>query len=382
MARRKLRVGIVGVGGMGGSHCNACGRLNEVKLTAVCDIDPDRAQEIGERFGVPHFVKHRDLLKSGLVDGIIIGTPHYFHPPIAIDAFKTGLHVLSEKPIAVRTSQAVRMVRAAEKSGKVFAAMFQRRTEPTVRAARRLVERGVLGEVTRTLMIFPTFRSQAYYNSGGWRATWDGEGGGPLLNQSPHTLDMFTLLGGMPSKVTGVTRTLMHDIEVEDDAEALLEYPNGACGYFYASTCEPGPGHLIEIVGDKGKLRLQDETLTVHRYKGGIAKFNRVNKAMWGAPKAEEMEIKLPEGESGHGVIIRNWARAILYGEKLIAPGADGVRSVELANAVQLSSWKGEPVKVPINRRAYDRALQNLRDTSTLKKKGVTGKRETDPRIK
>ena len=162
MARDKVRVGVVGVGGMGAGHCNCCKEVAEVALSAVCDIDEARAREMGQKFGVPHFTKHRDLIKSGLVDAVTIATPHYFHPPIAIDAFKAGLHVLSEKPIAVQVSQAQRMIDAARKSGKAFAVMFQQRTTPEIRAARKLVEDGVLGEIKRTLMVAPSFRSQAY----------------------------------------------------------------------------------------------------------------------------------------------------------------------------------------------------------------------------
>ena len=158
MARTKVKVGVVGVGGMGAGHCSCCDSVSEVKLTAVCDIDPERAAEMGEKHKVPHFLNHKDLIKSGLVDGITIATPHYFHPPIAIDAFRAGLHVLSEKPIAVQTSQAARMIKAAEKSGKVFAVMFQQRTTPQIRLARKLMEQGVLGEMRRTLLVMPSFR--------------------------------------------------------------------------------------------------------------------------------------------------------------------------------------------------------------------------------
>lgn len=382
MAGEKVRLGVIGVGGMGAGHCVNAKKLEEVQLTAVADIDAARAKEIGEQYGVPYFERHRDMLAQDMVDAVVIATPHYFHPPIAIDAFEAGLHVLSEKPIGVSVSMAERMIEAAEKSGKVFAVMFQMRTEPAVRKARELVEAGELGEIKRTLLISPEFRSQAYYDSGGWRATWKGEGGGPLMNQGPHIMDMFTLLGGMPSRVTGWTKTLIHDIEVEDHAEATLEYPNGATGYVYISTCEVRPGQLIEIVGDKGKLRYVDGEMHLYRNQPPVSEFNRTNTEPWGTPKVVEVELELPESESGHGAVLRNFARAILYGEELISPGADGIKSLELANAIMLSSHKGEPVDIPVDRQEFDDLIDHLRSTSTFKKKRVKPKRQMDPRLK
>ena len=382
MAGEKVRVGVVGVGGMGSAHCYTCPKIEEVQLAAVADIDAARAREIGEQFKVPFFSRHEDLIASKLVDGVIVATPHYFHPPIAIDAFKARLHVLSEKPIAVGVDMAEKMIKAAQKSGKVFAVMFQLRSSSVYQKARELVESGALGEVRRTLLVSPEFRSQAYYDSGGWRATWAGEGGGVMMNQAPHIMDIFTLLGGLPSRVTGRIRTLMHRIEVEDDAVALLEYPNGALGYFYVSTCEAGPGQLIEIVGDKGKLRIQDGELSFYQYSPSVSEFNRTNTEMWGSPRREKVELDIPKAGGGHQAIIRNWARAILYGEKLLSPGAEGIRSLELSNAITLSSFKNKPVTIPIRRRAFAKLLEQLKATSTFQKQVEGTKRETDPQFK
>jgi len=382
MAEQKVRVGIIGVGGMGSAHCGSCGKVDEVELTAVADIDPDRAKEIGEQFGVPYFDNHEDLLKAKLADAVMVATPHYFHPPIAIAAFEAGLHVLSEKPIGVQISMAEKMVAAAKKSGKVFGVMFQRRTEPSIRKARELVEGGVLGEIKRTLLISPEFRSQAYYDSGGWRATWAGEGGGPLMNQSPHIMDLFCLLGGLPSKVRAQTRTLLHDIEVEDQAEAVLEYPNGAVGYFYVSTCEPGPGQIIQIYGDKGKLELHNGQLRVTTYEPSVAQYSKTATEMWGGPEAKDLELELPDCEKGHAAVLRNFARCILHGEELLAPGEFGLKSLELTNAIMLSSHKGEEVDIPIDRQEFDNLIERLISTSTFKKKVVETKRVTDPNLK
>ena len=377
----QVRIGVIGVGGMGNGHCKASEKVDEVQVTAVADIDEEAARSTGEEFGVPHFTTHQDLISSGLVDAVIIATPHYFHPPIAIDAFEAGLHVLSEKPIGVRIGEAERMVKAARNSGKVFSVMYQMRTLASVRKAGELVEAGELGQLQRTLLIAPSFRSQAYYDSGSWRATWAGEGGGVLLNQVPHPMDIFTMLGGMPSKVMGFCRTLLHDIEVEDDAYALLEYDNGASGYFYCSTCEVSPGRFIEIVGDKGRLQLLGGELRFWRCDPPASEFCRTSTEMWGGPSFEEVPIELEERENGHHVILRNFARAILYDEELIAPGEVGLKSLELSNAIILSSHKGEPVDVPIDRREYHELIDYLCQKSSYRPEEAKTKRVTDPNL-
>ncbi|MFP4026973.1 MAG: Gfo/Idh/MocA family protein [Candidatus Brocadiia bacterium] len=381
MSADKVRIGIVGVGGMGSGHCNSCQKVDEVELTGVADIDEDRAKEIGEKYDVPYFTSHEELLEADLADALVVATPHYFHPPIAIDGFKAGLHVLSEKPIGVRVGFAEKMVEAAEEHDKIFCVMFQRRTESAVRKARELVEAGELGEIHRTLLVSPEFRSQAYYDSGSWRATWAGEGGGPMMNQAPHIMDIFILLGGMPSRVNGTTKTWMHDIEVEDHADATLEYENGATGYFYVSTCEPGPGQIIQVWGEKGKLQFIDGQLSFARYKTPVSEFSRENTEMWGKPETEMVDLELPECDTGHHVILRNFARSILEGEPLISPGEVGVNQLELANAIALSSNKGEAVDIPIDREAFNALMEELAATSSYDESQQEVHRETDPQF-
>ncbi len=231
----KVRIGVVGVGGMGYGHCKGVKEIDETILTCVCDGVQSLAESRSKEFDIPFFTDYNEMFASGLVDAVIVATPHWFHPDIAIAAFQKGLHVLSEKPIAVRVSDAERMIKASRKHKKVFAVMFQRRTEPVHRKALELIRSGAIGEIQRTLCLEPWYRAQAYYDSGTWRATWVGEGGGVLINQAPHGIDLFTMLGGMPSTVTAKTRTRLHKIEVEDEACAFLEYPNGA----WATTTPP-----------------------------------------------------------------------------------------------------------------------------------------------
>ncbi|MHC4593091.1 MAG: Gfo/Idh/MocA family protein [Planctomycetota bacterium] len=378
MADDKVKVGVVGVGGMGSAHCETVQSVEEIELAAVADINAPRAQQLGEQYEVPHFASHEELIDAGLVDAVVIATPHYFHPPIAIDAFEAGLHVLSEKPIGVRIGKAEEMVEAARKSGKVFSVMFQRRSLSVVRKAAEIVESGQLGEIKRTLLILPLFRSQAYYNSGTWRATWAGEGGGVLMNQAPHGMDVFVMLGGMPSKVFGRCDTLMHEIEVEDHAEAMLEYPNGAAGYFYCSTCEAGQ-RAMEFVGDKGKLRLAGGKLSAWRYEPSVSEFSRTTDEMWGSPSVEPLELECEEGGGDHADILRSFARAILYDEPQLAPGEVGVGSLELSNAIILSSRRGEPVGIPIDRDEYNALIDELSATSKFKGDWLETRSETDP---
>ncbi len=364
----KVRIGVIGVGGMGQGHCAYMHELDVARLAAVCDAEPAVAKEVGERYGVPHFHKHTELLDSGLVDAVLIATPHYDHPVVAMDAFRRGLHVLSEKPIAVTVKAASEMIRAAERSGKVFGVMHQMRTQPEFRAARRLIKEGRVGELVRTSAILAWYRTQAYYDSGGWRATWRGEGGGVLLNQAPHGFDAFTWLAGLPRFVQARTRTRLHEIEVEDEAFALVEFENGAHGYIYAGTIEAPQVDRIEIVGDRGKILLDEQGLRFWELETPIREFTFTSTEMWAAPPSKLVPVSLEQRETGHISITRNFCRAILYGEELVAPGAEGLWSVELANAMILSSHKEERVRIPIKRSEYEELLERLRRRSRPKR--------------
>jgi len=374
---KKVRIGVVGVGGMGQGHCAYMDKLGVGELSAVCDSYQQVAEQIGRRYNVPHFNSHVEMLKSGLVDAVLIATPHYFHPPIAIDAFRRGIHVLTEKPIGVSVKEARRMIRAAERSGCVFSVMYQMRADPTNRVAKKLIVGGQLGELVRVNMIMGWYRSQAYYDSGGWRATWGGEGGGVLLNQAPHGLDHFAWLVGMPRVLTGWTRTRLHKIEVEDEAWATMEFPNGAHGYLYAGVVEAPSTTRFEIVGDRGKILFDDRGMRFWRLKSPISKFTWKTKGMWSSPEAKLVEVPLPETETGHIAITRNFCQAILKGRKLLAPGAEGIWSLELANAIILSSYRRRPVRLPLKSAEYEELLGEL-VVSSKPKRRLREQRVTD----
>jgi len=384
MSANRVRFGVIGTGGMGSGHCSMIPSIPETELTAICDVNPDVRAAISAKNGVPAFATHTELLDSGLVDAVTIATPHYFHPPIAIEAFSKGIHVMSEKPLAVTVSAADAMIAAAKSSGLKFGVMYQMRSEPQNQAAKRIVASGQLGEIYRTSLVMGWYRTQAYYNSGGWRATWSGEGGGVLINQAPHFLDLFTWLGGLPKSITAQTRTRLHEIEVEDEAFATLEYGNGAHGYLYASTTEIPNNNVLEICGDLGKLVLDNGSLRAFKLETPLREFTQTSDAMWGSPKSVEIPVEMPAQDSeeikGHGAITRNFARSILYNEPLLAPGQDGLNAVELINGIILSSKCERSVTVPVDRPAYDSLISKLQ-ASSREKSAVIEQRVTDPNI-
>ena len=360
-AMEKVRFGIVGMGGMGREHARRMQSIDECVLTAVCDEVAEVAKQAGSEFGVPHFTDYGELIDSDEAKAVVVATPHYLHPEISIRAMGKGKAVVSEKPIAVTVSAADAMVQAAERTGTPFAVMYQSRSEPVWRAARELVASGRLGELYRTMMVFATFRSQAYYDSAGWRGTWTGEGGGVLINQAPHPLDCFTWLGGLPRTVRAYTATRNHAIEVEDVAAAMLEYPNGGVGYVYCSTTEYPTSSIMEFAGERGKLQIVGGKLRFWELVEGVKEFSDASVEVWAHPPVEEVQVELPQCESGHRAILRNMARHILHGEELIAPGVEGLNSVEMINAIILSGKMGEAVEVPVDRARYDALLQELR---------------------
>lgn len=383
MRGRVIRFGVIGVGGMGRSHSNCITKVKQSRLAAVCDTDPATAEKAGKQFNVPYYFNHRQLIKAGLCDAVTVATPHPSHAPIAIDCMNAGLHVIVEKPLSERVSMAEKMVQAAKKNRVAFAVMFQRRFEPVIAKAMAIVKSGQIGKIYRTCMISPEFRSQAYYNSGTWRATWAGEGGGVMMNQSPHIIDIFIQLCGMPSEVYGHVETRMHRIEVEDLAEALLKYPDGGTGYLYCSTNEAGPGQMIEIFGDKGKLIFRNGELKLYRFKPGIERYLVFSKKIWGGgPDIVEVPLKITEKGPDPANVIANLVRHLLHGEKLLTPGESGVGSLELANAIMLSSRESRWVKLPISRAKYDAFLVKLRRGSKFVKQAVQVKRITDPHLK
>lgn len=380
----KVRFGIIGIGKMGSQHCMRFthGLIKNAVLTAVCDISPDRKKWAEEKLvskGVEFFDDYKSLIDSGKVDAVLIATPHYDHPVIAVYALEKGLHTLIEKPAGVYT-KAVREMNevAAAKPELVFGIMYNQRTNKLYRFAKELVESGRLGGIKRINWIITNwYRPQAYYDQGGWRGTWAGEGGGVLINQCPHQLDLFQWLGGMPVSVTAHAEIGKNrNINVENDVTAFMEYANGATGVFITSTHDfPGTNRL-EIDADKGKLVIEGGKLTFTELAVGETEFNATNKKFM--PRIPSKKIKKRIGLIGqarmflfeqHTGIINNFVSAILFKTPLVAPGAEGIRGLTISNAIHLSAWTGEKVVLPIDEDKFIEELEKRKAEEKIKSK-------------
>ncbi|MCD1257928.1 Gfo/Idh/MocA family oxidoreductase [Paenibacillus athensensis] len=373
MTDKAMRIGIIGLGNMGAGHARylAAGEVAGGRLTAVCDPRVERAAWAKEQLGseVAIFAEPQALLDSGLVDGVVIATPHYDHPITAQMAFARGLHVLCEKPAGVATRQVRQMNEAAQAAGTVFSMVYNQRTNPLYAKVKDLVAAGELGAIRRTNWIITNwYRAQSYYNSGGWRATWAGEGGGVLINQAPHQIDLWQwTIGMMPTKVRAFCHFgKYHQIEVEDDVTAYVEYGNGATGLFVTSTGEAPGTNRLELVGDRGKIVVEDGKLSFWRLRVPEPEFNRSYTGLFGQPECWKCEVPIEGEESGHKGIMQNWVDAVLHGAPLIAPGEEGIRGLTLSNAMLLSTWTDNWVDLPIDEELFEHHLQERIQKSKL----------------
>ena len=381
-----VRVGIIGIGNIGTAHANCVyeGKISNMKLGAVCDISPERQQFCRETYlDVPVFDDYQDMLNSGLIDAVIIAVPHKLHCDIAEQALKHGLHALVEKPVDITVTKAKAINRLAKNSDKVFAIMFNQRTNNLFAKAREIVQGGALGELKRTVWIITNwYRTQRYYDSAGWRATWVGEGGGVLLNQAPHNLDLWQWICGMPDEVTAFCETgKYHNIEVEDDVTILTRYKNGATGVFITSTAEIPGTNRLEISGDLGKIVVEGGKLKWWRLPQSERDicFNSPDMFV-NSDLCEYEEFEQAESlELSHRGIIQNFTNAILFGEELLSPGTDGINELTLSNAAYLSAWKGNmPIMLPFDSNEFDGYLKELvansHSGSAVQNKTATGK--------
>ena len=381
----KVRLGIIGCGNMGTGHIRYLteGKVKGVELTALCDIKPeklDSAIAAGKKndpdFQVKTYIDYKELLSSGEVDAILIATPHYLHPTIGIEALEAGLHVLSEKPIGVYTKQVLELYEVAKKSDKVFGIMYNQRTNPLYQKVREIVQSGELGELKRCVWIITNwYRTQAYYNSGGWRATWKGEGGGVLTNQCPHNLDLWQWMFGMPTKVRGFCYNgKYHNIEVEDDVTAYAEYANGATATFITTTGEYPGTNRLEISGDKGKIVVEGDKITYTKLLQAEREYCFSSTESFRGPDSEEVDLgttRDPEALYEHPAITQNFVNAILYGEELLAPGLEGINGLQISNAIYLSSWLDKTIELPVDPDIYFEELSKRIATSNYEKAEV-----------
>lgn len=369
---KQVRFGVIGVGNMGNFHLRTFADLENTVLSAVCDTDQERRDKAAAQYNVPAFADHHQLFDSGLIDAALVVTPHYDHPPIAIDAFAKNIHVLVEKPIAVSV-KAARQLNEAYKNHPdlVFGIMYNQRTSPMYQKMRELIAEGELGELTRiTWLITDWFRTWAYYASGGWRATWAGEGGGVLINQCPHNLDLLQWITGlMPNRITAVgSIAKTHPIEVEDDISAILEYPNGAIGHFVTTTGEAPGTNRLEICGDRGKLIAEKGTLTFVRTRQSVREVREKSPETFVHIESWEIDVPVKKKPEGHAVITQGFIDAIVKGTPLLAPGVEGVHGLEIGNAMLMAGLTRKPVDLPLDGDAFDNFLQDMIKTYGGKK--------------
>lgn len=361
-----LRYALIGAGAsIASTHVEALAQLPDTQIVGMADVNPAIGTERASAVGCPFFLDHREMLSAVAPDVVVICAPHPLHMPLALDCFAAGAHVLVEKPVAVEVAEADAMISAAEAAGRLLVVNFQERFRPAVEAARQLIAAGELGDLVRVLCVEPWFRTAAYYRSATWRGSWSNEGGGVLMNQAPHTLDRLCYLAGSPVSVWGWTRTLRHAIETEDAAQAMLVYPNGAPGYVEVSTIEAGTPPQLQIIGNRMALEFLDGTLTIRRFAPALAEFSATSPEKFATPKITvetfQPPAERPPGGEGHLAVHRDLREAILTGTRPRCDGRDALASLELANAITLSSFTGHAVTLPLDRAAYTALLADLR---------------------
>ncbi len=375
----KVRFGIIGMGNMGVPHAKSIlgDKSSEFSLGAICDIDGAKAQRLGQELSVPYFTDFMAMYDSGLIDAVLIAVPHYWHPVMTVIAARKGLHVLCEKPMAVTVAKARMMVDICKKHKVTLGGMLQQRTRPSMIKMHQMIVGGEVGEIFRVSMICSNwFRSQAYYDSGAWRGTWDGEGGGVLINQAPHSLDLFQWMGGMPKKVHALVSTRQHNIEVEDTADVLCEYEKGKVGYIYATTAEePGMEQLMvcgekgTLINENGKLRfakLAEMTLSDHIYNSTDT--FRQQKCDW-------VDVDVPVSPEGHLEVIRAFVGHLLRGTPMIATGEEAINELELSNAVYIAGFKNKVVELPVSGKEIEKLIAKLEKSRSTGKGGNLRKR-------
>ncbi|MCF6177337.1 MAG: Gfo/Idh/MocA family oxidoreductase [Victivallaceae bacterium] len=374
---QQVKIGIIGIGGMGQAHINSIADLKNCYVSAVCDIDAEKIKNFNSENNVQAFADSDTFFKEADIEAVIIATPHYFHNTLAEKAFGYGKHVLTEKPIAVHKADAESMIAAAAKHPELkFAAMFNQRTIPAHRKIKQLIDNGELGEIRRVNWIITDwFRSEIYYTSGDWRATWKGEGGGVLLNQCPHQLDLLQWFFGVPTKIrANGAFGKYHKIEVEDEITAFLEYPNGATGVFIASTGEAPGTNRLEITAERGRLVYEDGKIEFKRNEIPVSEFSATTDQRFGTPDLWNIAIDVPSSNPfQHRDIIEDFANAIIKDIPVMAPAPEGINSLEIGNAMLLSVIKDKTIDLPMDSNEFAVELQKLIDNSKFTKEASAG---------
>lgn len=365
---KKIKLGIIGIGNMGSGHAGNLmkGRCPDFDLVAVADINPDRIAWAKENISpdITYFDDAIKMLDSGLVEACIVSVPHYDHAKYAMECMKRGIHVMVEKPAGVYTRQVREMNAMADQHPEVvFGMMFNQRTNHVYRKMRELVQSGEYGQIRRTNWIITNwYRPQAYYDSGDWRATWSGEGGGVLLNQCPHQLDLWQWICGMPVAVqSNMHFGQWHDIEVEDDVTTYVEYANGATGVFVTTTGDGYGTNRFEVQLDKAKIVVENDELKLYEFSMSEPEFSRTNKIPFGHVEVKEVPVETDGQNPQHVGVLNAWGGAILRGEPLMARGTEGIYGLTLSNAMHLSAFLGKKIQLPLDEDLfYDELMKRV----------------------
>ena len=378
----KVRYGIIGLGNQGSTYATKIfdgGKAVDAVVTAFCDIDQTKIDALKAKTtnkDAVYFTDYIEMLDSGLCDAVLVEVPHYQHPEMVIECLKRGIHVICEKPAGVYTKQVKEMNAVAERSDAKFGMMFNQRTNCLYRKMREMIKNGEIGEIERvTWIITDWFRTQIYYDSGSWRATWEGEGGGVLFNQCPHQLDLVQWVVGMLPKTVNAFCHYgkWHDIEVEDDVTAYFEYENGATGMFITTTGEAPGTNRFEVSGTKGKLLCEGKDLWFFKNDADTKELIETSSEGFKKPACEKILVETDGENTQHAGIINNFTATLLGKEELFVSGTDGIAGVELMNAMTLSGWRGGArISLPVNEDEYLEELNKRRATSRLKKNVVS----------
>ena len=374
---KKIRFGIVGVGNQGTYYAQSLfaeGQIENGVVSAICDISDAKIATIQEKLkddSIQYFHDYKEMVQSGVCDVVLVETPHYSHTEIVTYCLENGMPVICEKPAGVYTKEVREMNEVAARCNTKFGMMFNQRTNCVYRKMKEIIAEGGIGELQRiTWIITNWYRTQNYYDSGSWRATWDGEGGGVLINQSPHQIDLFQwILGQMPKTVRGFCQYgKWHDIEVEDEVTAFVTYENGATGVFITTTGEAPGTNRFEISGTKGKLLCENDKLIWYKNDRDAQEHSYSADNGFTMPKCEIIEVETDGKNPQHVGILNNFANTLLGLEELFVDGKDGINGVELMNAIELSGWKnGEEITLPVNEDEYLAELNKRRATSRKK---------------
>lgn len=355
-----MKIGIIGLGNIGRVHANniQTGLVENCELVAVANQPIESMSDFKEQ-GIACFDDGTALIESGLVDAVLIALPTALHAPLGIQALQAGLHLMMEKPLACHKAEGERILAAKQSDDQVASLMMNQRTHPCYVKIKQWIDDGALGELQRVSWTMTNwFRPEIYYQSSAWRATWKGEGGGVLMNQCPHNIDVLQWLVGMPSTIRAqCSFGKFHDIEVEDEVNAYFEFPNGATGQFSASTGESPGSNRLEIVGDLGTITTDGNEVTLVRNSESASAFSRSTDEMFGTPETTEEHFSPAESINQHAAILNNFVKATRGEEELIAPASEGLRSLELAGAMIYSTWLNDAVTLPLDSAAYEKLL-------------------------